>query len=73
MTDVRKPAAGKAGPNEGEGNRTAARHYNEQATAAAKDRGQVKAAADKAKQSLDSAEGKSLKDAEKKGLEKARH
>jgi hypothetical protein len=59
--------------NEGEGNKTAARHYNEKATAFAKDDKRVKDAAQDAKTALDGREGEALKDAERKGLDKARH
>lgn len=52
--------------NEGEGNKTAAREYN-QATTAFANSGKVKPAADEAKRSLDGAEGKDLKKAEEIG------
>ncbi len=73
MTESRKPEAGKAGPNEGEGNRTAARQYNKETAAHARDHDKVKAAAEKAKQAINSGDRESLSDAERKGLEKARH
>jgi hypothetical protein len=52
--------------NEGEGNKTAAREYN-QATTAFAQSGKVKPAADAAKRSLDTDEGEELKKAEEIG------
>ena len=57
--------------NEGEGNRTAARHYNE-ATKRFVDSGKVDSAAHEAEEALASDEGNALRDAEAKGKSKAR-
>lgn len=70
MDNKTKPAAGQK--NEGEGNKTAARHYNDKTTAFAKS-GKVDAAAKKAEQAVDGAEGKELRQAEKEGLKHSRH
>ena len=58
---------------EGEGNYTAAREYDEKATAYAKDTAKVDAAAKKAKQAVESGEGAELEKAEEIGKSKARH
>jgi hypothetical protein len=52
--------------NEGEGNKTAARQYNRGATEHARS-GKSEEAAKAAAKALDSAEGASLRDAERKG------
>lgn len=70
MTNPAKPSGEK---NEGEGNKTAARNYNEKATAFAKDDKRVQEAANDAKKAVSGAEANSLKDAERKGLDKAKH
>ena len=57
--------------NEGEGNRTAARHYNE-ATKKFVESGKVDSAAHEAEKAIGSEEGKALRDAEAKGKAKAR-
>lgn len=57
--------------NEGEGNRTAARHYNE-ATKKFVESGKVDSAAHEAEKAIESEEGKELRDAEAKGKAKAR-
>lgn len=57
--------------NEGEGNRTAARHYNE-ATKRFINSGKVDSAAHEAEKAVDSEEGRALRDAEAKGKAKAR-
>ncbi|WP_119418411.1 hypothetical protein [Desertibaculum subflavum] len=59
--------------NEGEGNRTAARRYNAETTEHAKQDSKVRQAAEKAKQAMQSPERKDLTEAEKQGLNKARH
>lgn len=59
--------------NEGEGNMTAARHYNEAATATAKNKDKVQRAANEAKKAVDGPDGARLRDAETKGKRKARH
>ena len=77
MADSRQPNAPPRPENEqrneGEGNRTAARRYNAETTEAAQNPSKVRQAADKARQAMQSNERKSLTEAEKKGLEKARH
>ena len=77
MADSRQPNAPPRPENEqrneGEGNRTAARRYNAETTEAAKNPSKVRQAAEKARQAMQSNERKSLTEAEKKGLEKARH
>jgi hypothetical protein len=67
--DKAKTAASK---NEGEGNRTAARHYNKE-TRDFVESGKVEKSADKARKAVDSDEGKDLKRAEKQGMKPARH
>jgi len=64
MAETEKPAAN--GPNEGEGNRTAARHYNEGAQNFARS-GKVEEKAKEARGALDSPEGEDLRRAEEKG------
>lgn len=59
--------------NEGEGNKTAARHYNDKTTAFAQDKDRVKKAADQAKSAVSGKEGADLKKAENEGLSKAKH
>ncbi len=58
--------------NEGEGNKTAARHYNEATTEFAKS-GKVDQKAQEARKAVDSKEGAGLRKAEREGLQKARH
>lgn len=58
--------------NEGEGNKTAARHYNEATTEFAKS-GKVEDKAKEARQAVDGKEGDKLRQAEREGLQKARH
>jgi hypothetical protein len=60
------PGPASAGPNEGEGNRTAARRYN-RATEAYGRSGRVDVAANAAKKALEGPEGKELERAEKEG------
>lgn len=60
------------GQNEGEGSRTAARHYAE-GVARTVESGQVDALADKAKAALDSPDGKELTRAEEAGKAKGRN
>jgi len=70
MAKQSKPSPSKSGSgqkNEGEGNKTAARHYNEKTTAFAKS-GKVDVAAKNAKKAVDGPEGKELRKAEKEGL-----
>ncbi len=67
MTDDRK-----APDNQGEGNREAARHYNDAQEKFARS-GKVEEAARDAKNALDGPEAKDLKDAEREGLKPARH
>lgn len=58
--------------NEGEGNKTAARHYNEATTEFAKS-GKVEQKAQEARKTVDGKDGEGLRKAERKGLQKARH
>lgn len=58
--------------NEGEGNKTAARHYNEATTEFAKS-GKVEEKAQEARKAVDSQDGEKLRKAEREGLQKARH
>jgi len=64
--------SGSGQKNEGEGNKTAARHYNDKTTAFAKS-GKVDEAAKSAEKAVDGAEGKELRKAEKEGLKHSRH
>jgi hypothetical protein len=59
--------------NEGEGNKTAARHYNEKTEAFASDKDRVAKAAEEAKQARSGPEKEALDQAEKTGLGKAKH
>jgi hypothetical protein len=65
-----KPAGGQR--NEGEGNKTAARHYNEETTAYAKS-GKADAAAKAAEKAVEGPENKELRKAEREGLKHSRH
>ncbi len=65
-----KPGVGQQ--NEGEGNKTAARHYNDAATRHAKS-GKVEDEAKRAEKAVDGAEGKELRQAEREGLRRSRH
>ncbi len=58
--------------NEGEGNKTAARHYNANTEKFVK-AGKVAAAAKAAEKAIDGPEGKSLRQAEKEGLKHSRN
>ena len=58
--------------NEGEGNKTAARHYNEATTEFAKS-GKVEEKAREARKAVDGQDGEKLRKAERDGLKKARH
>jgi hypothetical protein len=58
--------------NEGEGNKTAARHYNEATTEFAKS-GKVEEKAQEARKAVDGQDGDKLRKAEREGLQKARH
>jgi len=58
--------------NEGEGNKTAARHYNEAATDFAKS-GKVDAKAKEARKAVEHDDSGKLRKAEREGLSKARH
>jgi hypothetical protein len=58
--------------NEGEGNKTAARHYNDDQHRFAES-GRVEEEADRAKQALDGKEGDELRHAEEEGRSHARH
>ncbi len=71
MANQQKPGSGQQ--NQGEGNRDAARQYNAETEAFAKDKGRVKDAAEAAKQAIDGKDGKTLTEAEKHGLSKAKH
>jgi hypothetical protein len=66
MTEIDKAARAAEQPNEGEGNRTAARAYNRQAERFAKS-GKVEKKAREAQQAVDGAEGKELAQAEAAG------
>lgn len=57
---------------EGEGSYTAAREYDDKATAFAEDEAKVKAAAEKAKKAVESSEAAELEKAEAIGKAKAR-
>ena len=57
--------------NEGEGNKTAARHYNEDQHKFAKS-GKVEKAAKEAEQALDGVRGDELREAEEKGRSKSK-
>ena len=59
-------AAGRSGPNEGEGSQTGARQYDE-ATRAFVASGKVKKAADDAERAVEGPEAESLKKAEEAG------
>jgi len=71
-----KPGAGSGRSggqqNEGEGNKTAARHYND-ATASFAKSGKVDKAAKDAERAVDGPDGEKLRDAEKEGLKHSRH
>ena len=58
--------------NEGEGNRTAARHYNKD-TRDFVQSGKVEQSAAEARKAIEGDEGKALKRAEKQGMKPARH
>lgn len=58
--------------NEGEGNKTAARRYNQDQQEFAKS-GQVESAAEQARRALDGKEGEELKKAEEEGRSRARN
>jgi len=60
------------GKNEGEGSRTAARHYNKD-TRDFVESGKVEKSADKARTAVEGDERKELKRAEKQGMKPARH
>ncbi|MDY0873634.1 hypothetical protein [Dongia rigui] len=60
-------------PNEGEGNRTAARHYNDAAQQAAQNPARTERQAQEAKRAIDSPEGDALERAEEIGKKPARH
>lgn len=64
--------SGSGQQNEGEGNKTAARHYNQETTEYAKS-GKAEQAAKQAEQAVDGAEGKELRQAEREGLKHSRH
>lgn len=66
-----KPRSTDKSENEGEGNRTAARHYNKNTRDFVKS-GQVDESAKQARKALDGDEAKDLKRAEKQGLKPAR-
>jgi hypothetical protein len=67
-----KPAKGLRQQNEGEGNKSAARRYNEGTKDFVKS-GKVGAAAKAAEKAIEGAEGKELRKAEKAGLKHSRH
>lgn len=60
-------------PNEGEGNKTAARHYNEGAQQSAQNPGRTERQAKEAKRAIDSPEGEELERAEEIGRKPARN
>ena len=66
------PQQGSGQQNEGEGNKTAARHYNQATTEYAKS-GKAEQAAKQAEQAVEGAEGKELRQAEREGLKHSRH
>nr|WP_298689392.1 hypothetical protein [uncultured Dongia sp.] len=59
--------------NEGEGNKTAARHYNEGAQQSAQNPGRTERKAQDAKRAIDSPEGEELERAEEIGRKPARN
>jgi hypothetical protein len=59
--------------NEGEGNKTAARHYNEATQQSAQNPGKTRQDADEAKRAIDSPEGEDLERAEEIGRKPARN
>ncbi len=60
-------------PNEGEGNRTAARHYNAGALQSARNSGRTERQAEAAKRAVEGPEGAGLKRAMAAGKKPARH
>lgn len=70
-TEPKKPTE-TAPKNEGEGNKTAARHYNKAATEFART-GPVEEKAQEAREAVKGKDGEALRDAEREGLAKARH
>jgi hypothetical protein len=77
-TDTRAPQSPGAGqkqgkqPNEGEGNRTAAKEYNRKTEEFTRS-GKVEPNAEKAKQAVDGNEREELENAEREGRRPARH
>jgi hypothetical protein len=71
MAEKRKENVGHEPGNEGEGNKTAARHYNESQERFAHS-GSVDKKAKEAEQALDGPEGKELQHAEEVGKEHAK-
>ncbi len=71
-TDPKDRQAGSGQRNEGEGNKTAARHYNEATTEFAKS-GDVDAKAKEARKAVENDDSGKLRKAEREGLSKARH
>ncbi len=65
-------AKGSRPDNQGEGNRDAARHYND-AQKKFVDSGKVDEAAREAREAIDSPEAEDLKQAEREGLSRGRH
>ena len=59
--------------NEGEGNKTAARHYNQAAQQSAQNPGRTERQAQEAKRAIDSPEGEELERAEEIGRKPARN
>ncbi len=64
---------GGQGQNEGEGNKTAARHYNQGAQQSAQNPGRTERQANEAKRAIDSPEGEELERAEEIGRKPARN
>jgi hypothetical protein len=64
---------GQPQANEGEGNKTAARHYNEGAQQSAQNPGRTERKAQDAKRAIDSPEGEELERAEEIGRKPARN
>jgi hypothetical protein len=63
----------QGGQNEGEGNKTAARHYNQGAQQSAQNPGRTERQANDAKKAIDSPEGEDLERAEEIGRKPARN
>jgi hypothetical protein len=72
-SDDDRPTPIPSGDNEGEGSRTAGRHYDEEATEWARDSEKVDKAAEDAEKAIDGAEAAALRKAELKGKRAQHH